>query len=133
MLFQLCCNMMKRIIPVLFLHLLLTLAIGCDRSNTSFPAELKGRWITDAPRYEDRFLEISSWELTFGTGENLPQVLFVNKVGKIEKGKGVEWTLNCQNNTGDSIDIVLFYEAELEGAQIFLKNKEHILWTRDQE
>jgi len=124
---------MKRMIPVLFLHLLLSLTIGCDGSNTSFPAGLKGRWITDASRYKDRYIEFSNTTLVFGTGENLPKIWFVNKVGKIEKGKTVEWTLNCQNISGDSIDIVLFYEAEKDGEQIFLKNKEKILWTRDQE
>jgi len=122
---------MKRRFWVLLLLLFLGLLVNCEKT-IPFPAELIGTWETDVPRYEDRFIEISNMQLIFGTGDALPDVLFVQKVKKNQKDTLIEWVFSCQNSEGDPIEIVLFYKTGTNGNQLTLKNNEHILWIKVQ-
>ena len=125
----------KKTIAAMACLILITFWIaGCEqKSPVPFPSYLIGTWVTNEPRYKDRYLEINEGEIIFGTGENKPNTFFIDSIKKGNQAAIIEWTFFCQNMEGTLFDIVIFYNSGAKTASITLKNKETIVWYKVEE
>ncbi len=123
---------MRRKMGAVFLCFFFLWSVGCEKS-VPFPTELLGKWVTDAPDHADRFIEIKDMQLIFGTDAVMPTFLFIQRFKKKEQNRAIEWTFHCRSSEDNPLDIILFYQTDTKGERLILKNKEQVVWTKDQE
>ena len=119
---------------VLIIWLLSFFVVGCEKTQyISFPKSVEGRWITDNPKYQDRFIELDENAITIGTGGNNTNLFYINKIQRIAKKPIDEWVFLCQDNEGDPFEFVMYYDVRLKGSLLTLRNMEKISWYKIQE
>ena len=91
------------------------------------PEELAGVWITPAPKYDDRFFELSRVTIIFGTGGDRIAVYFVKKVDESVPDKRTLYTVYGRNREGLEDKLSFYYDTD--DRTIRLKNQESIVWT----
>jgi hypothetical protein len=93
------------------------------------PADLRGRWITSALKYQDRYLEIQPDRLIWGIGEF---ELYNHPIEKVESqpeaSKQTRYWLHYKETAGypDAVEIVLHRSTRLA---IRFANRPEV-WTR---
>jgi len=122
----------KTIATIAVLILIIFCIAGCERKTSDpYPDALTGTWVTDEPRYKDRFLEINHSQIIFGTGENEPNTFFIDRIKKKEQSSNTEWTFFCEDMEKNKFEIVILYNTETEDmASITLKNMKTFHWHK---
>lgn len=104
-----------RLLPRAFLaFVVITLSMSCGSGPTTPPAEILGRWVTDAPRHRDRIFEIRDDVVIFGTGKfSGPRLFTLIRVEPRPDQAG--WKvcrLFCREDDGTVGEIALRYKTE---------------------
>lgn len=126
--------MILRIMGLLTFSFCLILITSCAEP-VMVPPDLIGKWVTDAPRYEDRYIEINKEDVIFGgeTGTEDPTFFMIKKIKENKIGKFVEWTFHCKTVENSSINIVLFYAKDEYGAYFEQRNQRQVQWVKEPE
>ncbi|MEE9270399.1 MAG: hypothetical protein V3V49_09065 [Candidatus Krumholzibacteria bacterium] len=101
---------------------------GCKQA-VSVPDLLIGEWRTEAPKYADRSLVITSDQLIFGTGNGNVDVKRIVRVDELREEQGISYTIYYGNPGEPEYRLILCYE-ERGGGVIRLKNQNQIEWTK---
>jgi hypothetical protein len=115
---------------VIIIYLIVLSTCQCGRKMT-VPEDLIGVWETAAPAYADRFFEIKTDEILFGTGEEKSDTYPITKI-KIEKDRGEQGTLYiiCYKNIeGQEYKFSFYYDPANQGT-IRFKNQQEMVWTK---
>jgi hypothetical protein len=119
---------------ILVLILCLVLLFACQRSGkATAPVELIGVWKTTAPAYADRFFEIKTDEVIFGTGEGNFDTYPIAKI-KTEKDpreQGTLYTLYYKNIERQEYKFSFCYDPVNQGT-IRFKNQKEMVWTKEE-
>ena len=123
--------MTTKTIGFFLLSFYVILAASCTEPVMVSP-DLIGKWVTEAPRYEDSYIEINKEGIIFGakTGTEVPTFFMIKKIKENKIGKFVEWTFHCKTFENASIDIVLFYTKDEDGAYFEQRNQRQVQWKR---
>ncbi len=116
--------------------LVLVLCVGllavcqCSRKPTA-PDHLIGVWETTAPAYADRFFEINTNEVIFGTGEGMFDTYPITRI-KMEEDRQEQKTLYiiCYKNTARQEYKFSFYYDPANQGTIRFKNQKEMVWTK---
>ncbi|MCJ7540837.1 MAG: hypothetical protein WBG61_08460 [Desulfobacterales bacterium] len=100
--------------------------------NTDIPLNLIGKWTTSAPRYQDRFFEITKETLIYGLGGGKIDVYFISSMEESLEGNNILYTINYKNTDGLKFTQSFYYHPE-NGGSIQLKHQEHIKWTKEKD
>lgn len=115
---------------LLLLTLTAILLPGCGRGRIrEVPPELIGVWYTDAPGYQDRWMELRPREIVFATGPNSSTTHPVNGLRWKEGDGDVELTVYYDNEEGQEYGLDMVYEYE-EGGRIIFPNQRRMVWRR---
>ena len=98
--------------------------------NTDIPLNLIGKWTTSAPRYQDRFFEITKETLIYGLGGEKIDVYLISSIEESLEGNNRLYTINYKNTDGLKFTQSFYYHPE-NGGSIQLKHQEHIEWRKE--
>lgn len=108
----------------------LLLLSGCGRGRIKeVPPELLGVWRTDAPGYQDRFMEIRPREIIFGTGPGSADIHTINGLRRRAAPGHIDFTIFYDNVEGQEYEFSIIFEYS-EGGQITLTNQRNMVWRR---
>ena len=99
------------------------------KKNTDFSKDLIGKWTTSAPRYQDRFFEITKETLIYGLGGDKEDAYLISSIEESLEGNNRLYTINCKNTDGLKFTQSFYYHPG-NGGSIQLKNQEHIEWRK---
>jgi hypothetical protein len=106
-------------------------SFGCRPGKTSaIPDALVGVWVTAAPKYSDRYFEISEQAIGFGTGGHQVDVYPVVRVETGPKGRRTLYVLSLRTPEGDPYRFAFYYEPR-DGGKIQLENQSRITWMKE--
>ena len=94
------------------------------------PPELVGRWVTDAPDYEDRAIQITDGVLVFDLGDEALRVHRILEVETSPLGAQTAYVLRYRNEAGVRDELHIFHEPKDDLETLRLRNLELIEWTR---
>jgi len=115
---------------IIIIYLMVLSVCQCGR-KTTVPDDLIGVWETTAPTYADRFFEIKTDEIIFGTVEGSFDTYPITKI-KIEKDPVEQKTLYiiCYKNTaGQEYKFSFYYDPANQGT-IRFKNQQEMVWAK---
>ncbi len=115
-------------IPVVVMVVLL-IFVFFPKKNKDIPDNLIGKWITSAPGYEDRFIEITKETLTYGLGGDKEDVYFISNLETNPEGNKLLYIISFKNTEGLEFTRSFYYHPENGGA-IQFKHQEHIEWRK---
>jgi hypothetical protein len=115
-------------IPVVVIVVLL-IFVFFPKKNKDIPDNLIGKWITSAPGYEDRFIEITKETLTYGLGGDKEDVYFISNLETNPEGNKLLYIISFKNTEGLEFTRSFYYHPENGGA-IQFKHQEHIEWRK---
>lgn len=101
------------------------------KDNKFLPDDLVGHWTTSAPKYTDRFLELSEVVVIFGTGEDNIDVNFISSVDKRVEGGSTLYTINYHDPKGMDGQVSFYWNPSEK--VIRLKNQKRIVWEKEEE
>ena len=102
-----------------------------SRDNEFLPDDLLGHWTTSAPKYTDRFLELSEVAVIFGTGKDNIDVNFISSVDKQVEGGSTMYTIQYHNLNGMDGQLSFYWDPSEK--VIRLKNQKRIIWKKAKE
>ena len=103
------------------------LASGCTAPSEDLPVEVLGRWATTEPRYEDRFFEIETEILRFGTGGNSSEVYSITRVNTEPHPRGRLFTVTYRV---DDADMQFAFHYDAGSSTIRLHNQSSFEWVK---
>ena len=115
---------------IIIIYLMVLSVCQCGR-KTTVPDDLIGVWETTAPTYADRFFEIKTDEIIFGTVEEKFDTYPITKI-KIEKdreGQGTLYIICYKNIAGQEYKFSFYYDPANQGT-IRFKNQKEMVWTK---
>jgi hypothetical protein len=110
---------------------LMVLAACRGGGKAAVPDELIGVWETTTSAYADRFFEIKTDEIIFGTGEEKFDTYPITKI-KIEKDPVEQKTLYIicyKNMEGREYKFSFYFDPANQGT-IRFKNQKEMVWTK---
>lgn len=118
----------------------LAAATACGGSGSSgagwvedfqLPPELRGRWVTDAPRYRDRMLELRREVVVFHTGDLFGVFAHRIREGRTREGSrpGTLYELRYRAESAEELYTLSFYYRPEDEGRIRLANQPEILWV----
>ena len=111
------------------LALLLTLP-GCGFfTRRELPKELHGVWRTNAPGYEDRFLQLQKDFVIFGVGNEKAVAQHIRKVATLQVGPETLYTVDSEEVGGEASELNFYYNPT-GGGTIRFKNQD-MVWKRE--
>ena len=116
-------------IPVVIMVVLL-MFVFFPKKNKDIPENLIGKWTTSAPKYEDRFIEITKETFVYGLGGDKEDVYFISNLETNPKGNKLLYTISFKNKDGLEFTRSFYYDPE-NGGTIQFKHQEHIKWTKE--
>jgi hypothetical protein len=116
------------VIPVLIVVAAI-LTLSCSKKHRGIPEDLIGKWITSAPGYEDRFIEITKETVVYGLGGDKKDVYFISNLETNPEGNKLLYTINFKNKDGLAFTRSFYYDPE-NGGTIQFKHQKHIEWRK---
>jgi hypothetical protein len=119
-------------VKVVIIMTCLILSTACQGGKKpAVPDGLIGVWKTTTPPYDDRFLEIKTNEIIFGTGEDQFDTYPVTKI-KIEKASQETFYTICYKNAeGQEYHFSFYYDPANHGT-LRIKNQKAMVWTKEE-
>ncbi|MFQ5897231.1 MAG: hypothetical protein ACE5JN_03200 [Candidatus Methylomirabilia bacterium] len=109
---------------------ILTTLSGCQfGQHTTVPDDLIGVWKTSAPKYADRFFEITKDTIIFGTGNGNTTVHPIWKIETARDSYDTLYTISYVALEGEVYNFS-FYHALTGGGVIRFKNQKQMTWTK---
>ena len=125
---------MPAILFILFTFLFFTVHCGSTKDEKAFSKEYLGKWTTKAERYQDRYIEITSDMVIFGTGNDAPNMFFIQKVNQKQNGPENECTFVCANQLEDTEFLFFFiFNDSDDGLTMRLKNPREVIWEKSEK
>ncbi|MBW2269555.1 MAG: hypothetical protein JRH16_13350 [Deltaproteobacteria bacterium] len=114
--------------------LVLWLIVGCGPAMLeSAPLELVARWVTDAPGYDDRYLEIRSDTLVWGMGRTTLARHAIEEIERVPEGRGRPPAYRFQySETGGYDDVLVVHLVSASPRRIRLGSRTEE-WTPVEE
>jgi len=108
---------------------LCTLMLGCHaQQQSTLPGELVGVWKTTAPKYADRYFELKSDTIVFGTGGRTRSMHAIDSIEQTREGHLTLYTIFYTEDGARSQ--WSFYYDPARGQSIRLRNQTDIVWTK---
>jgi hypothetical protein len=104
-------------------------AFQCGGKGT-VPENLIGVWETTSPTYADRFFEITSGEVIFGTGEHTSDTYPIAKIRMEKDPTGRALYVICYKNVEGQEYKFSFYHDPANRGSIKFKNQQEMVWTK---
>lgn len=127
-------NSQSRAVTAKRLVLLIAVAAtitGCQPGpGKTVPDNIIGIWKTSHPKYADRYIEIKSDALVFGTGGDTFRRHAIAEVEVSRQGDSTLYTISYTNQHEQRYRFAFFYDPANNGT-MRLKNQQHITWTRE--
>ena len=99
------------------------------KKNRDIPVNLIGKWVTSAPGYEDRFIEITKETFVYGLGGDKKDVYIISSLEQDQEGQNIVYTINYKN-TEVTFTRSFYYHPE-NGGTIQFKHQKHIEWCKE--
>ena len=115
-------------IPVVIMVVFL-MFVFFPKKNKDIPENLIGKWTTFAPKYEDRFIEITKETFVYGLGGNKKDVYFISNLEANPERNKLLYTISFKNKDGLEFTRSFYYDPENGGA-IQFKHQGHIEWRK---
>jgi hypothetical protein len=106
-----------------------TIFVFYPGKNMDFSEDLIGKWTTSAPKYQDRFFEITKETFVYGLGGDKKDVYFISSIKKGLEGNNILYTMSYKNKDGLEYTRSFYYHPENRGV-IQFKHQEHIEWRK---
>ncbi|MFQ5992832.1 MAG: hypothetical protein ACE5NA_10400 [Nitrospiraceae bacterium] len=107
-----------------------TTSLGCQAApNTIVPDELLGVWTTSAPKYADRFFEITAGAIIFDTGKPSPDIHPIANIETVHDLRPTLYTISYLSEEGQEHKFSFYYDPA-HGGVIRFKNQQHISWMK---
>jgi len=116
-------------IPVVIMVVLL-IFVFFPKKNKDIPENLIGKWTTSAPKYEDRFIEITKETFVYGLGGDKEDVYFISNLETNPERNKLLYAISFKNKDGLEFTRSFYYDPE-NGGTIQFKHQEHIKWTKE--
>ncbi len=104
------------------------LVIQCDEPDP-LPDALVGRWVTEEPKYADRFFELTKNVVVFGKGYEYLDIRRIRRVVESQTSGGALYSITYANDKGKEYRFSFYYEPK-DGGVIRFKNQMQIKWTK---
>jgi hypothetical protein len=117
---------------VLLIIIYLFMLFACQSGRNTPVQDLLGVWRTTAPAYADRFFEIKTDEVIFGTAEGKFDTYPITKI-KIEQDpneKGTLYVICYKNIEGQEYKFSFYYDPANQGT-IRFKNQKQMVWSKN--
>ena len=119
-----------RLIVFLFSVMVAGSISGCSQSLKIIPEELRGKYVTNDPKYEDQFFELSPVLVTLEFGGGKFKYYDVKRVEKEIIDNRALYTILCANEAeGEEFNFAFFTDSAGEGI-IHFKNKPQVAWQK---
>jgi hypothetical protein len=99
------------------------------KNDIFLPEDLVGYWVTSAPKYQDRFFELSRVSVVFGTGRDSIDVNFIEAVERRTQGDKTTYTIHYKNTKGLEGRLSFVWDPSNKG-KIRLRNQEDMVWEK---
>ncbi|NIM18923.1 MAG: hypothetical protein GTO42_02710 [Candidatus Latescibacteria bacterium] len=119
---------MSATILILFAVYVMSFGVDLERSKTA-PQNVIGTWRTEAPKYADRYFEITENRIIFGTGGASFDSQKIRYVESITQGV-TSYHAIYYGNLGENEYRFEFYYDPRDGGVIRFKNQIPIRWQR---
>jgi hypothetical protein len=115
---------------VVIVYLFVFSTCQCGR-KIAVPEDLIGVWETTAPAYADRFFEIKTDDVIYGTGEGKFDTYPITKIKTEEdpKESGTLYVICYKNIEGQEYKFSFYYDPANQGT-IRFKNQKEMVWTK---
>ena len=97
--------------------------------NRRIPYELEGKWQTTNEKYADRWFDIDSVLVDFGTGGATVSTGFIREVAVFSEPNRTMYTISYQANKA-AMNQVSFYYDPTDGGTIRFAHMENIAWKK---
>jgi hypothetical protein len=97
--------------------------------NRRVPYELEGKWQTEDDKYADRWFDIDSVLVDFGTGGATVSTGFIKEVAVNSEPNRTLYTISYQANKA-AMNQVSFYYEPAGGGTIRFTHQENIAWKK---
>ena len=99
------------------------------RKAPVLPTGLLGVWKTVDPQYADRFFEIASTRISFGTGDGNVESYPIVAVEEVGEGQAMLYTISYRNRDGHAYRFSFYYDSS-DASVIRFKHQRASQWTR---
>lgn len=105
---------------------------ACQAQSGALPDTLLGTWTTEAPKYQDRFFELTPDHLTFGTGGGTSSRDPITHIEQTKEDGRAVYHIQHQSTEGQTYTFSFYYEPQ-DGGTITLQNQAQIQWNRERD
>jgi hypothetical protein len=110
----------------------LAVLFGCglfDDSET-FPRAILGHWETDAPGYEQCYMDITETTISFHTIEGTTDVNFIQKIERTEKDGDTVYDIHYENRDGDEFLLSVTLSGANQKGTLQFYNQKYLTWNK---
>jgi len=109
----------------------LVMMLGCGPSKrVSVPDEIKGTWVTSAPKYADSSMEITNGSIIFKTGFHHRDSNHITKIEQAPERLGGLYHIHYEKEPGETYTLSMYHYRGPEGGVIRFKNQKQIAWRK---
>ncbi|CAB5130966.1 hypothetical protein D3OALGA1CA_3223 [Olavius algarvensis associated proteobacterium Delta 3] len=121
----------KHLLRVLTILFFLSISVGCQLSkDESVPPDFVGHWVTDVPRYENCYLDITETTISFLTATGELNTFFINRVERTVIEKQNVLVFHYENRDGVEFLKPMVQIGTGDDAQIQFLNQKYLKWRK---
>ena len=122
---------LRKMIIILIFVMIAGAFFGCSQSLRAIPEEIRGKYVTDDPRYENHFFELSQGFITLGFTDGSMKFYEVKAIGKKSVDNKILYTALCANAAeGEEFNLSFFYDS-VDVERLYFKNKPDVTWKKE--
>jgi len=106
-------------------------AVSKNSNSWEVPDYLVGRWISAAPAYQDRYLEINKVSLVLATGPTTVSEYFITSITTTTMAKEISIAIESKDPQNVPYQFFLNYQPGNNGGTLFFKNQPQIKWVKN--
>ena len=120
---------MKTAFGIAAFALLLTAIVYWAPRPATIPAELRGKWTTDNPRYADRYLDVGVNLIALSLGSKKISVWFIEQVETLPTKSGKQYVLHMRDEDGELQSLAMQLDPDA-GYRMQLGRQHEVVWRR---